>query len=473
MSSSDKRKPRIRILGAGPTGLGAAYRLQELGYKNWSIFEAADVVGGLARSFTDEKGFTYDIGGHIIASHYEYYDKLVDKLLGNDFTRMQRQAWIYMMDTWVPYPFQNNIRYLPSKPLVECLMGLLRAQSAPKTGTQLNNFREFTLAHFGAGIANYFMLPYNFKVWAHPAEIMSKDWIGERVATIDIERILRNIVEHRDDVTFGPHNWFKFPLYGGTGGLFSRYLPYIQDHLQLNTPAIRINPVKRTVWFANGSSIEYDFLLSTMPLLELLAMMEGVPSEISDYSRDLLYSSGYSVGIGIDRPTETNKCWIYFPEENTPFYRVTYLSQYSPNIAPPNTTLLLAETSESLYKPVDRERLLEDTINGLVTVGLMEENERDLIIATKVIPVKYWYPIPSLNRDRALSAIQPYLMKNNIFSRGRFGSWLYEVGNMDHATMMGVEFVNNVLNNEPEITWQHRYSTDTSPAQNTARQVGG
>jgi len=444
------------ILGAGPTGLGAAYRLQELGYKNWSIFEAADVVGGLARSFTDEKGFTYDVGGHIIASHYDYYDKLVDKLLGNDFTRMQRQAWIYLMNTWIPYPFQNNIRYLPLNALIECLMGMIKAQSADNTGKQINNFRQFTLAHFGEGIANYFMLPYNFKVWAHPAEIMSKDWIGERVATVDIERILRNIIAQKDDVTFGPHNWFKFPLYGGTGGLFSRYVPYIQDHLHLKTPATGIDPLKRTVTFANGCSIEYDFLLSTMPLTELLAVIDGVPSEISDYSKDLLYSSGFSIGVGINRPTETNKCWMYFPEANTPFYRVTYLSQYSPHIAPANTTLFLAEVSESRYKPVSRERLLEATIDGLITVGLMEENERNLIIATKVIPVKYWYPIPSLDRDRALSVIQPYLMKQNIFSRGRFGSWLYEVGNMDHATMMGVEFVNNVLNDEPEVTWKHR-----------------
>lgn len=457
MTSPIKNKTRIVILGAGPTGLGAAYRLQELGHENWNIFEAADAVGGLARSFTDEKGFTYDIGGHIIASHYEYYDRLVDTLLGNDFTRMQRQAWIYMMGTWIPYPFQNNIRHLPSKPLVECLMGLIKAQSATAKAP-VNNFREFNLAHFGEGIANYFMLPYNFKVWAHPAEMMSTDWIGERVATIDIERILRNIVEQKDDVIFGPHNWFKFPLYGGTGGLFSRYLPYIRDHLQLNSPAISVNTQKRTITFANGSTTEYDFLLSTMPLTELLAMTDGVPTEISKYSKDLLYSSGYSLGVGIDRPTETDKCWIYFPEDSTPFYRITYLSQYSPHMAPPNTTLFLAETSESTYKRVNRERLLAETIDGLITVGLMEEHERDLIIATRVIPVKYWYPIPTLHRDRALAVIQPYLMKQNVFSRGRFGSWLYEVGNMDHSTMMGVEFVDHVLNGEPETTWHCSYT---------------
>src|SRR3954454_7211671 len=61
--------PRIVIIGAGPTGLAAGYRLQELGHEDFVILEANDYVGGLATSFTDDKGFTYDIGGHVMFSH--------------------------------------------------------------------------------------------------------------------------------------------------------------------------------------------------------------------------------------------------------------------------------------------------------------------------------------------------------------------------------------------------------------------
>ncbi len=78
--------PRIVVIGAGPTGLGAGYRLAELGYDDWVILEANDYVGGLATSFTDDAGFTYDIGGHVMFSHYDYYDRLVDKLMGDEFT---------------------------------------------------------------------------------------------------------------------------------------------------------------------------------------------------------------------------------------------------------------------------------------------------------------------------------------------------------------------------------------------------
>ncbi|MGH2626049.1 MAG: NAD(P)-binding protein, partial [Anaerolineales bacterium] len=69
---------RIVILGAGPTGLGAGYRLQELGLTDWTIYEASGHVGGLAASHRDEAGFTYDIGGHVLFSHYPYFTGVYD-----------------------------------------------------------------------------------------------------------------------------------------------------------------------------------------------------------------------------------------------------------------------------------------------------------------------------------------------------------------------------------------------------------
>src|SRR5206468_660651 len=100
--------PRIVVIGAGPTGLGAGYRLAELGYDDWVILEASDHVGGLATSFTDD-GFTWDIGGHVMFSHYEYYDRLVDRLMGDQYSTLNREAWVWMENRFIPYPFQNNI----------------------------------------------------------------------------------------------------------------------------------------------------------------------------------------------------------------------------------------------------------------------------------------------------------------------------------------------------------------------------
>src|SRR5262245_22538289 len=83
-SSSPGSSPRIVILGAGPTGLGAGYRLHELGYQNFHIYEKHAYCGGLAHSFTDPHGFTWDIGGHVMFSHYAYYDTCFERLMGDE-----------------------------------------------------------------------------------------------------------------------------------------------------------------------------------------------------------------------------------------------------------------------------------------------------------------------------------------------------------------------------------------------------
>src|SRR5947207_14980673 len=75
---------KIVIIGAGPTGLGAGYRLKEVGYKNFQLYDKLDHVGGLASSYTDSAGFTWDVGGHVMFSHYKYYDQCFDDLMGNE-----------------------------------------------------------------------------------------------------------------------------------------------------------------------------------------------------------------------------------------------------------------------------------------------------------------------------------------------------------------------------------------------------
>jgi len=446
---------KIVILGAGPTGLGAAYRLQELGYRNWAIYERHPYIGGLATSFQDSAGFTYDIGGHVMFSHYKYFDDLVDKLLGDDYTEIMREAWVWMMDRFVPYPFQNNIRYLPKEVAFECVSGLIEAAKHPEKIKEATNFNDLIDAQFGPGMAKYFMKPYNFKVWAHPVSHMSRDWLGERVAIPDVQRILKNVLLEQDDVSWGPNNKFKYPLYGGTGGLYTPFMKYVGDHLHTNKTAVAIDHEAKQVFFDDGEVVDYDTLLSTMPLDLLVQRMKYAPEHIRRATRGLHHSSGLIVGVGINRPCPSEKCWLYFPETSSPFYRVTYLSNYSPFIVPDeNHFLLLTETSYSEHKPENKADIVDRVVQGLLNTRLLEPADLDRISSTYLIDVDYSYPVPTVDRNAALGTIQPYLMKHGIYSRGRFGAWEYEIGNMDHSVMQGVELVNHWLLGEAEITWK-------------------
>ena len=141
-----------------------------------------------------------------------------------------------MAGRYIPYPFQNNIKYLPREHVLECLLGLIEAQREPRSS---DNFEEWINATFGAGIAQHFMLPYNYKVWAHPPAMMSKQWMAERVSVVDTDRVLRNVILDQDDISWGPNNKFKYPLHGGTGGIYQAFMPYVEPELHLNKAAAR------------------------------------------------------------------------------------------------------------------------------------------------------------------------------------------------------------------------------------------
>jgi protoporphyrinogen oxidase len=456
MSGVRSESPRVVIIGAGPTGLAAGYRLQELGHDDWVILEATDRVGGLATSFTDEHGFTYDIGGHVMFSHYSYYDELVDKLMGGDYTELEREAWVWMENRFVPYPFQNNLHDLQPQTVFDCVMGLVEAQQRNLIeGTRRpEHFHRWVLDTFGQGIADHFMLPYNFKVWATPPELMNHVWIGERVSVVDLAGVLRNVLLGEDQRSWGPNNTFKYPLRGGTGHLYDQLRTYVDDHLVTEMPVMTVDADSRVVHTADGQTFPYDVLLSTMPLNKLIASMPAAPAAVADAVGGLHWSGSHIVGVGVDRPADSTKNWIYFPEPDVPFYRVTYLSNYSPYITPgPDQTLFLTETSRSPHKPEPADTIVERVIDGLERTGLMQPGDRERIVTTWLCSPEQSYPVPSVTRDASLGVIQPWLRQQGIWSRGRFGAWLYEIGNMDHSAMQGVEFVNRVLLDEPETVW--------------------
>ncbi len=182
---------------------------------------------------------------------------------------------------------------------------------------------------------------------------------------------------------------------------------------------------------------------------------------------------------------------LYFPEDNCPFYRATIFSNYSPHNQPEASvklpTLYLAngekaassdakegpywsimlEVSQSTMKHVDEQNLLKDCIQGLVnTEMIMPEDE---IVSTYHRKFDHGYPTPSLERDGVLKELLPKLQDMGIYSRGRFGSWRYEVGNQDHSFMLGVEAADSIVNGAVELTLN--YPDFVNTRQNTERRL--
>jgi protoporphyrinogen oxidase len=445
---------RIVVVGAGPAGLGAAYRLHELGYQDWVVYEKSDNVGGHATSHVDEHGFVWDEGGHVIFSHYPYFDRLIDQTLGNEVHERVRESWIVMGNVWVPYPFQNNLRYLPKHLQLKCLLGA--ASAAANGGShESGNFRDWIYATFGEGIAESFMFPYNSKVWTTPLEEMSKSWIAERVSVVDFKRLLENVLYERDDVAWGPNSKFKFPLHGGTGEIYRRVANCFRARVQTGKELVEVDSQRRRVSFADGTGDTYDNLISTVPLDLLVQMLRPADDLLLEAAGELKHNSLLVLGIGLERKIETGRCWIYFTDEDMPCYRATYFSHYSPFNVPNGDTerysSLMCEISFRVGESPAPERVLSQVIDGLIRAKILDESDVARIISRYHRVVAHSYPIPTLSRDRALGILQPALMQQGVYSRGRFGAWRYEIGNMDHSVVMGAEAVNHILAGEEEI----------------------
>jgi protoporphyrinogen oxidase len=214
----------IVIIGAGPTGLGAATRLEQLGHKDWLLIDAFEEAGGLACTDVTPEGFLYDMGGHVIFSHYDYFDQLIDEAVGSGtdyWNTHERVSYVRMMNRWVPYPFQNNITSLPMEDQITCINGLIEAKVANAIAKDKPaNFDEWIMRVMGEGIANIFMRPYNFKVWAIPTTHMQCSWLGERVATANVAKVVENVIRKKEESGWGPNATFRFPKKNGTGGIW-------------------------------------------------------------------------------------------------------------------------------------------------------------------------------------------------------------------------------------------------------------
>lgn len=449
-------KYKYVIVGGGPTGLGAAYRLLELGITDFIVLEKENYVGGLATSFVDEKGFTWDVGGHVQFSHYKYFDDLMIKALGNEgWLTHQRESWVWIKNTFVPYPFQNNIRHLPLEDQLKCIKGLVELYRNG-VSTKSANFKEWILNTFGEGLAEVFMIPYNYKVWAYPAEMMNSQWVGERVAVSDLSKIIENVLLEKDDYSWGPNNLFQFPKKGGTGAIWRAVGKLIgEKYFKLNSIVSSVDIDAKSVKLTNGESVEYDFLLNTMPLDIFTTKCDGLDASTTEVAQDLLHSSTHVIGIGLKGAPPAHlkkKCWMYFPESNSPYYRITVFSNYSPDNVPDinNQWSLMAEVSASTHKVVDIENLMKDTIKAMIEDNLI--GNEDQVISEFYFSTDYGYPTPSIDRDKIVNQVLPELQKNDIYSRGRFGAWKYEVANQDHSMMQGVEWANLMVLNIPELT---------------------
>jgi UDP-galactopyranose mutase len=474
-TASPDRMGRTIVIGAGPTGLSAAYHLGE----DAVLIEQNDRVGGWCRSIED-RGFTFDYAGHIMFSNDAYVHELYKMLLGDNVHWQDREAWIYSKDVYTRYPFQGSLYGLPPAVIKECIVGAIEArfgairnpkvnggaangktkngsstavckaesitdccgdgimESTAQLGTapatEPRNFEEFIYKVWGAGIAKHFAIPYNRKLWSVPLTEMETSWLGGRVPLPDLEEMIAGAL-HPAPKPMGPNARFGYPLRGGFQSLMNAFLPHLKGDLLLNTRVVRVSPKRRTVTLSDGKILTYEYLISTMPLPVLVRIMgEEAPAEVRAAAEQLRNVSVRCVNLGIGREQLTEKHWIYYPED-TVFHRIFVQGNASPFCNPSGGFGLTCEITYSPAKPLpcDGDELIRRCIEDCHKVGMFKPE--DPVWAANQVDLPYAYVVYDHARPSNVKTISDWMAEQDIILEGRYSEWQYY--NSDHAFLAG------------------------------------
>ena len=429
------------ILGAGLAGLTAAYTLQLAGEDHWQVYERESTVGGLARTM-EVDGFRFDYGPHILFTIDREMEALIRDLLGDNFHAQERRAYIYHRahDLYTKFPFQAHLHGLPTAIVKDCLVGLVEAVQTQARGEfEPRNYEEWMRGFFGNGIADHLMIPYARKIWTVEPDTMDFSWIGRRVPTPDVERIIRGaLAEDVEQVGATSHFWYT--KVGGIEPLPTALGERVRN-IHLERTVERIELPSRQVVFADGEVVAFDQLVYSLPLCYLPRFVAKLPPEVQRACEGLRYQGIYCVNIGVEREAISEKHWIYYYEDEFPFHRLSLPANFSPDCVPAGKSSIATEVAFSDVRPLDRETAVEKTIDGLIAARLISRDDAICLVHTEeILPA---YIIYDLDHARYVATIREYLLANGIHNVGRFGEWQYF--NMDHSMRSGKTAADEIL----------------------------
>jgi len=439
----------IVILGAGLAGLSTAYHLKKAGCRAWAVYEREERPGGLCRSESLD-GFTFDYTGHFLHLRTPEMARLADRLLGRELARVARSSWIFSQGVFTRYPFQTNTCGLPVETVKEILLGYIQARyervDVPREPAEpcglaepRRSFERWVYETFGPGIARHFMIPYNDKLWGVHPRFLTTEWMGRYVPPAPIEQVIEGALSDQTS-SVGYNAFFRYPRRGGIETLV-RALAARVGPIHVGAEAVAIDPRRRRVSFADGSRADYEALVTTLPLPELVARLERAPQGIRAAGARLRWSSLFAVYLGLRCDRTEGRQWVYVPERRYNFYRVGCFSNAARSMAPRGQSALWAEVSFNAARPLDRAAARRQALEGLKEAGFLG-SRRDIAVEW-LQEIPYAYVTYDAEHRRATRAILRYLERHGIHSIGRYGRWEYS--SMEDALLQGRAIAERLL----------------------------
>lgn len=491
------------IIGAGPAGLTAAYKLLKETDIIPIIYEESNVIGGISQTH-EFKGNRMDIGGHRfftkneevmntwcelmapqgkaaldekLLNEVKEYDGIADPEIQDDvFLKRRRVSRIFYLRKFFDYP-------ISLKPQTFINMGFIRTMKAGfgylkscMFKRKENSLEDFYINRFGAPLYHMFFEDYTTKLWGRSPKEISPEWGAQRVKGLSLSKTILNALakpfrKKNSKVETSLIEEFYYPK-KGPGQLYSKMAERIIEmggeiHFNSKVTSIHLedNEIKYIV-INNGEKITGDYFISSMPIKDLICNMNDVDKELVDIASNLPYRDFITVGLLLDKLLIQNKtklktvnnivpdCWIYIQERDVKIGRLQIFNNWSPYMVDDITKHVFVgleyfcNENDELWNMEEKD-FINFAIDELVKIKII--NKEDVIDACQ-LKIKKAYPAYFDSYSR-FEEIKNFINGiSNLYCIGRNGQHHYN--NMDHSMLTAIETVKVIKDNlDKSIIW--------------------
>lgn len=463
----------ILIIGAGPAGLACAMELARAGEKA-VLIERDDAIGGLAKTLTFREGelvFRTDIGPHRFFSKNEYLYAFIEDLLHEEWRSVPRQTRQYIDGKFYDYPvnaFQVLRNIGPFKALRIALDYFVARLRYGPLGKPVLTFEDHVVRNFGRSLAEFSMINYTEKIWGIPAATIHPDWAIQRISGLSLLSLFKNtlFIPKSGSTPKSLVDEFFYPQFG-TGRIYER----IAERLREVGSTIHLKSQPTRVRHANGRIVEVELSLDgkphtsrprtvveSIPITHFLGLLDPEPpAEVLRAAAGLRWRSQVYLFLTLDKPHVTQDNWIYFPNKEIPFGRVSEMKNFSADMAPADKTSLFIEFFAFETDPIwsmSKEQVLELVLPYFEEFGFFRREEvRNAYLGRR----RFVYPVYDMDYPENLEIIKRYLDGiENLHYIGRPGRFKYT--NQDHSLEMGIVACRSLLDGK-------RYDLDSIGAE--------
>lgn len=416
------------VIGAGPTGLGAAYKLTKLGHEV-KVFDSRESIGGLCSSFK-VNGFTFDRFVHVsFAKGKEVLEIYKQSCPIRTFKPTMFNRY---KDEWLAHPAQYNLGKLPLFDKVKIITSFLGRKKY-----EITDYQTYLYRNYGKAFADNFSIPYTYLYWQEDPKNMEVKWLNGRMYDLSFKQLLKGAMTKEDNIVYYASE-FNYP---DDGDGFGSFYKFFEDKLDIKfqTSVTNIDPKAKVVTLSTGEKVDYDILVSTAPLKELPNIMVINDDKVLQAIKALNHTSGYIVSMGLKKdPSYKDSMYFYNYNQDILSARVYFPHKKSAKNCPEDTYAMQIEIYTKNGKTLDTASAkFKHTISEILRYCNLTSSD---VLFTDIRFEKYANILFDKDIYKNRETVLDYLKENHITSLGRFGEWeyLWSFQSLEHGVAIEV-----------------------------------